>query len=105
MNGVDLLDEIMRRQPKAIRIILSEHGDLQNTLKCIGKAHHHLLKPCDVAMLISALNQGLTLEAWLPGQNVKELISKMRWIPSPPNLYFRVAMEMESPAASVETIG
>ncbi len=105
MRGVDLLDEIMRRQPKAMRIIVSEHGDLQNTVRCIGKAHHHLLKPCDVAMLVGALNQGLTLESWLPSQSVQELIGKMRWMPSPPNLYFRVALEMESPTASVETIG
>jgi HD-like signal output (HDOD) protein/CheY-like chemotaxis protein len=105
MSGVDLLDEIMRRQPKAIRVVVSEHGDLQNTVKCIGKAHHHLLKPCDVAMLVSALNQGLTLKCWMPGPNVQTLIPKLRWVPSPPNLYFRVAMEMESPNASVETIG
>jgi len=105
INGVELLDEILRRQPKALRIVLSEYGDLQSTVKCIGKAHHHLLKPCDAAMLVNALNQGLTLESWLPSQNVQKLISKMRWVPSPPNLYFRVVMEMDSPAASVETIG
>src|SRR5262249_15122981 len=52
MNGVDLLDEIMRRQPKALRIVVSEHGDLESTVKCIGKAHHHLLKPCDATQLI-----------------------------------------------------
>ena len=33
------------------------------------------------------------------------LIGKMRWVPSPPNLYFQIALEMESPSASVETIG
>jgi HD-like signal output (HDOD) protein len=105
MCGVDLLDEIMRRQPKAMRIVLSEHGDIENTVKCIGKAHHHLLKPCDVAMLMNALEAGFTLESWLPSQNVQQLMGKMRWVPSPPNLYFRVAMEIESPNASVETVG
>ena len=105
MSGVDLLDEIMQRQPNAFRIVLSEHGDLESTVKCIGKAHHHLLKPCDVGMLLSALNQGLTPRSWTPGANVQNLVGKMRWVPSPPNLYFRIAMEMESPTASVETIG
>lgn len=105
MSGVDLLDEIMQRQPNAIRIVLSEHGDLQKTVKCIGKAHHHLLKPCDIGMLISTLNQGLTLKSWLPSQSVQALIGKLRWVPSPPNLYFRIAREMESATASLETIG
>src|SRR5437588_11305471 len=40
MSGVDLLDEIMRRQPNALRVVVSEHGDLENTVRCIGKAHH-----------------------------------------------------------------
>jgi HD-like signal output (HDOD) protein/CheY-like chemotaxis protein len=105
MSGVDLLDEIMRRQPKAFRIVVSEQGDMESTVRCIGKAHYHLLKPCDVAMLVSALNQDLTPGSWVPGANVQALIGKMRWVPSPPSLYFRIALEMDSPAASVETIG
>jgi hypothetical protein len=95
-----LLDEILRRQPRALRIVLSEQGDLESTLKCIGKAHHHLLKPCDLGQILTTLNQGFTLETWLPSQTVQALIGKMRWIPSPPNLYFQIAIEMESPAAS-----
>lgn len=105
MSGVDLLDEIMRRQPNAFRIVLSEQGDLESTVKCIGKAHHHLLKPCDASLLVSVLNQGVSAPAWMPGPGVQKLIGKMRWVPSPPNLYFRIAMEMESANASVETIG
>jgi HD-like signal output (HDOD) protein len=105
MNGVDLLDEVMRRQPEALRVVVSEHGDLQSTVRCIGKAHHHLLKPCDATMLVNTLNQGLSKSGWVPNQQAQDLIGKMRWVPSPPSIYFRIAMEMESPAASVETIG
>src|SRR5579862_852511 len=104
-SGIELLDEIMHRQPNALRIVLSEHGDLQNTVKCIGKAHHHLLKPCEVAMLISSLDQELSLGSWRPNKNVQDLVGKMRWAPSPPSVYFRIALEMESLTASVETIG
>ena len=105
MSGVELLDTILERQPHALRVILSENGDLHNTIKCIGKAHHHVLKPCDAAMLMHVLNQGLTPECWAPNPSVQDLLVKMRWVPSPPNIYFRIALEMDSPAASVETIG
>ena len=105
MSGVDLLDAIMQRQPNAFRIVVSEHGDLESTVRCIGKAHHHLLKPCDAAMLLNALNQASSGPEWKPGPNVQRLIGKMRWVPSPPTLYFRVALEMESPGASVDRIG
>ena len=56
-------------------------------------------------MLVSALNEGLTSGSWVPGPKAQALIGKLRWIPSPPTLYFRIALEMESLNASVETIG
>ena len=105
MSGVDLLDSILRRQPQAVRILVSEQADLQNTVRCIGKAHHHLLKPCDLATLIHALEQGVRSRSWMPGKSAQDLLGKLRWVPSPPNVYFRIAMEMDSPRASVETIG
>jgi HD-like signal output (HDOD) protein/ActR/RegA family two-component response regulator len=103
--GVDLLDAVLRRQPGALRVVLSDHTDLQSTILCIGKAHHHLLRPCDADMLLHALNQGITTETWLPGGPVRELMGKMRWVPSPPNIYFQIILEIDSPNASVETIG
>jgi HD-like signal output (HDOD) protein/CheY-like chemotaxis protein len=105
MSGVDLLDAVLQRQCNAIRILLSESSDLQSTVKCIGKAHHHLLKPCDAAMVLTALEEGLNPSGWRPSKSVQDLIGKMRWVPSPPNIYFRIAMEMDSPSASVETVG
>jgi len=56
-------------------------------------------------MLISALNQNSTPGTWAPSSKAQALIGKLRWIPSLPSLYFRIALEMESPATSVETIG
>jgi CheY-like chemotaxis protein len=89
MSGVDLLDAILQRQPQALRILVSEQADLQNTVRCIGKAHHHLLKPCDIATLVHALEQGLTSNSWRPSKSAQELLGKLRWVPSPPDIYFR----------------
>jgi HD-like signal output (HDOD) protein/CheY-like chemotaxis protein len=104
-NGLDLLDEIMRRQPKTLRIVLSDITDTENTVKCVGRGHHHLLKPCDVPTLLDALNQGLALESWLPSEAVQGLIAQMRKVPSPPHIYFQVASEVQSPDASVQKVG
>jgi putative nucleotidyltransferase with HDIG domain len=104
MSGVELLDEILMSQPNVLRIVLSDLADAQSTLKCVGRAHHHLLKPCDVPTLLHALRQALELEAWSPGPAVQGLIARMRWVPSPPSIYFEVANEMQSPNASVDRI-
>jgi putative nucleotidyltransferase with HDIG domain len=105
MSGLELLDEIMRRHPKAVRIVLSDLADTAGTMRCVGTGHYHILKPCDDVVLLGALNRAFTLKTWLPGEAVRSLISQMRWVPSPPALYIQVVSEMQSPDASVETIG
>jgi HD-like signal output (HDOD) protein/CheY-like chemotaxis protein len=104
-SGVDLLDEIMARQPQALRIVLSDIADTQNTVNCIGKGHRHLLKPCDASTLLNALAQAVTLEGWLPSEAVQGLIAQMRRVPSPPTIYFQVVEELQSADASVEKLG
>jgi ActR/RegA family two-component response regulator len=104
-GGLDLLDEVLRRQPQMLRVVLSDLADTESTMKCVGKGHHHLIKPCDVATVIHALREALTMESWLPSTAVQGLIAKMRCIPSPPTLYLKVVSEMQSSSASVESIG
>jgi DNA-binding NarL/FixJ family response regulator len=104
MSGTDLLDALMRRQPKAMRIVLSDLADIESTMKCIGHAHHHLVKPCSAATLRNALNQALAQETWLPSEPAQGLIAQMRQVPSPPKTYFQVVEEMRSPTCSIEKI-
>ena len=105
MNGADLLDDLMRKQPDLRRIVLSEMADTHNTARCIGKGHRHLLMPCGASLLLSALDQALSGDFWKPPETVQKLISRMRRVPSPPTVYFAIAAEMESVNASVEKVG
>lgn len=105
MFGVDLLDKILQQQPRAQRIVLSDIADVPGTLQCVGRAHYHLAKPCGVSTLISALEQASAREAWLPSEAVQGLIARMRYVPSPPTLYFQIASEMQSPTGSVDRVG
>jgi HD-like signal output (HDOD) protein/CheY-like chemotaxis protein len=104
MSGTDLLDALMQRQPNAMRIVLSDMTDTENTMKCLGHAHHHLLRPCAVPTLLDALNRAFAREAWLPSEPAQGLLAQMRLVPSPPTAYFQVVEEMNSPACSIEKI-
>jgi HD-like signal output (HDOD) protein/CheY-like chemotaxis protein len=103
--GTELLDAFMRRQPKALRIIISDLNDLESTMKCIGHAHYHVLKPCSARTLLHALEQAFAQEAWLPSEPVQGLIAQMRQVPSPLKAYTEMVEEMKSPACSLERIG
>jgi putative nucleotidyltransferase with HDIG domain len=103
-SGTELLDAFMRRQPKALRVIVSDLADVESTMKCIGHAHHHVLKPCSAQTLLHALEQAFAQEAWLPSEPVQGLIAQMRQVPSPLKAYTQIVEEMKSPACSLEKI-
>ena len=103
-SGNDLLDAFMRRQPKALRIIVSDLADVESSMKCIGHAHHHLLKPCNAQTLLYAFEQASAQEAWLPSEPVQGLIAQMRHVPSPLKAYTQIVQEMKSPTCSLERI-
>ncbi|MEO8427189.1 MAG: response regulator [Verrucomicrobiota bacterium] len=105
LNGAQLLDEVMRLYPKTLRFILSELSASQATMTCVGTAHQFLLKPTDAQTVKCALERAFALETWLPSDAVQSLMSSIRKLPSPPNLYFKVVKALESPLSSVETVG
>jgi HD-like signal output (HDOD) protein/CheY-like chemotaxis protein len=104
-SGIDVLDAFLRRQPKALRVIVSDPADVESTMKCIGHAHHHVLKPCNSQTLIQVLQQAFAQEAWLPSEPVQGLIAQMRQVPSPLKAYTQIVEEMKSPTCSLEKIG
>ncbi len=105
MNGAQLLDEIMQRNPATLRFIRASMADQQSAMKCVGTAHQYLIKPSDATTIRSALSRAFSLESWLPSDKVRALISQMRKLPSPPNLYFQIVSELQSPDASLDRVG
>jgi HD-like signal output (HDOD) protein/CheY-like chemotaxis protein len=104
MTGIEMLDQTMRRQPSAHRIIISNVSDTESTVKCVGKPHFHLLKPFGVQTLMNALAQAFAHEIWMPSPAVQALIAQMHQVPSPPTTYFKIVKEIQSPYASIEKI-
>jgi HD-like signal output (HDOD) protein/CheY-like chemotaxis protein len=104
MSGTDLLDALIERQPGAMRIVLSDLTDTENTMKCLGHAHYHLLKPCSAATILTALERAFARQAWLPSEPLQVLLAHMRHVPSPPQAYFQVVEEMSLPSCSIEKI-
>jgi putative nucleotidyltransferase with HDIG domain len=104
-SGTELLDSFMRRQPKALRVVVSDPSNVETTMKCLGQAHHHVLKPCSAQTLGHVLEQAFAQEAWLPSEPVQGLIAQMKKVPSPLKAYTQIVEEMKSPTCSLEKIG
>src|ERR1043165_9376503 len=61
ISGVDLLNEVMRRYPRTIRVILSGSAEKHVVLACVGFTHLYLSKPCTVDALKAILARAFGL--------------------------------------------
>jgi HD-like signal output (HDOD) protein/CheY-like chemotaxis protein len=105
MNGLELLNRVMKAYPKIIRIILSGHFDEDMTMGSIRLAHQSLHKPCSLDDLKSTIQRALRLQDELEGDELKEIVARMDRLPSLPILYDKIIKTLNSPDASMRKVG
>jgi HD-like signal output (HDOD) protein/ActR/RegA family two-component response regulator len=105
MNGAELLNLIVARHPKTIRIILSGYADLESILECVAGTHQFVAKPCDGETLRGIIRRSLEMDVWLNNDKLQTLVSQLGTIPSLPSLYFKILKELDSEDVALESIG
>jgi HD-like signal output (HDOD) protein/ActR/RegA family two-component response regulator len=105
MNGAQLLNEVMRKHPQAVRFILSGYSDMEMIMQCVSGTHQFLSKPCDGETLRNVVGRALEMDTWLNNDGVKALVSKIKALPSLPSLYFEVMKELGAPEATLDRVG
>ena len=105
MDGAQLLAEVAQRYPQIVRIVLSGHMDKEMIYRSVGRAHQYLAKPCDAARLKSTVARACTIRDSLADKFLKELVAGMKSLPSLPSLYIELVEYLQSPEASIQTVG
>jgi HD-like signal output (HDOD) protein len=105
MNGAELLDEVKRRHPKTIRIVLSGHADTDLLLTCVNSTHQYLSKPCDSQAIKATVQRACGLENAAENERLKQLVGQMARLPSLPSLYVQMVEELNDSSATIEHIG
>lgn len=105
MDGPKLLDEVKKRFPHTVRIILSGTADNEMILKTVKSAHQYLSKPCEAETLTSTVSRAFALRDILAQEDLKRLVSQMESLPSLPSLYTQVMELIQSPNGSIKKIG
>jgi HD-like signal output (HDOD) protein/CheY-like chemotaxis protein len=105
MNGAELLQEVARRHPAAIRMVLSGDAHPEHVLQCVNIAHQFLAKPCDAFTLKQALDRVFALENRLRDATMRCFVSGLSALPSVPSVYQELREKLASPEASVESVG
>ena len=105
MSGIELLTEVADKYPNIIRLVLSGTVDQELTLRSAVLAHQYLIKPCDAETLRSKVDHALTFRVVLEDPGLKELIARLRTLPSMPAMYVKLIEALQSPDVSVREIG
>ncbi|PKO15803.1 MAG: two-component system response regulator [Chloroflexi bacterium HGW-Chloroflexi-10] len=105
MDGVKLLEEVSRKYPGTVRIILSGYADREISLRTIGLAHQFLSKPCDDAFLKNALRRAITQHHLASAPDLQKVVSQLHTLPSLPDLYYQIVSELNNPNASSRRVG
>jgi HD-like signal output (HDOD) protein len=105
MDGAQLLDLVKARFPSTVRIILSGQSDRETILRSVSPCHQYLSKPCDIDELKQKLLRAFALRDMMDNPLLKEVISRLKSVPSLPALYFAVTESLRSPNTSLTQIG
>lgn len=105
MDGAQLLNEVQRRYPHIVRIILSGHSDKEMIFHSIRATHQFLAKPCEPEQLKATIQRACALQDVLKNEDLRALVTGMPAIPSLPAILLEIKKEAESETSSLKAIG
>jgi HD-like signal output (HDOD) protein len=101
MDGSQLLTEVMRLYPGALRIILSGQSESESIVRATRTAHQYLSKPCDAPTLKAAISRADTLKALLTSERLAAIVGSVDTLPSPPKAYQDLLACLRDPIAKL----
>ncbi|HEX9047482.1 MAG TPA: response regulator [Verrucomicrobiae bacterium] len=105
MDGSQLLNEVLKRHPQTVRLVLSGHAGREAVLRLVGPAHQYLPKPCNADELREAISRAFALRDLLGNERLKHLTARIKNLPSLPALQNRLTEELEKESPCIETVG
>ena len=90
LSGRDVLLEVKRHYPRAVRFILSGYAEKESVMQVAGVAHQYLSKPCQIDVLKIAISRALALRQLLENRALIEVIGNVDSLPSLPSMYQRI---------------
>jgi HD-like signal output (HDOD) protein len=100
MDGATFLARIRQLNPAAARIILSGELDEQAIALALPVTHRFLRKPCDGAVLESAIQRACVFQNLVRDEAMLGLIGRIDSLPSVPSIYWELSAAIASSEVS-----
>jgi HD-like signal output (HDOD) protein len=105
MNGAQLLEEVQKRYPHVVRIILSGYSNRELTLRSVGPAHQYLAKPCDTQTLIDTVRRSSALREHLTGPRLRRVVAQIGSLPVLPTVYSDLTQALTKDDVTMADVG
>jgi len=104
MDGADFLARVAKRQPGAIRMILSGYSDMPSLLKSAKIAHQFLSKPCSSDKIIKTIQQVIDLKEILADDSIRSVVARLDALPVVPDLFIQICEELQATEPNLKLI-
>ncbi|MGA7077765.1 MAG: response regulator [Terriglobales bacterium] len=104
MDGAQLLEEVQKRSPQTLRMVLSGQSDRETILRSVNPAHQFVAKPCEAEELKSRLTRAFALKDLLQNPALREIVTKLDYLPSLPASFLQLNEELRRPEPSLQKI-
>ena len=104
IDGTQVLRAAQKRQPSAVRVVLSGQVDKGSAQALAAVAHQFLGKPCAVDVVLSAIESACRVRDNLSSEAVRQMVAELGELPLPPKTYQRLSTLLEEPNATVEQV-
>lgn len=104
MLGTELLEEVRKRFPQALRILLSGQSEGAGVHEGLRVAHQFLVKPCDLDDLTLAINHLRNLQQSFDNPKMQQVIHAVDKLPTPNAVFQELAAVLADPDVDMKDI-
>ncbi len=100
-----LLNRVRAKHPKTVRFVVAAEQDRHRVFKEVLGAHQFLTRPFEASTLRDCIERAMAFELWVENDKLRELVARMRTLPTVPALYLELLAALKSPDTTTEEIG
>jgi HD-like signal output (HDOD) protein/CheY-like chemotaxis protein len=105
IDGAALMQEVRRRHPEVVRLILTGHSDPGMILRAVRTTHQFLVKPCLPEELIETVERTLEPRRRLGRDDECRRIGRIERLPSPSGRMEQLRAALDRPSISSDELG
>lgn len=105
MDGAALLEQVQKRFPGVVRMVLSGYFEMEMAMRAVPVAHQYLAKPCDSEKLREAIERACSFASLLTDETTRRVVGTIGSLPSLPRTCTALLGALKNPDVAIDEIG